>query len=346
MILFINTVAKNSYLWLFDEKRNLIKETYFEIKWNESSLLLPKIEDFLKENNFDYPEIKNFVLVNWPWSFTWIRTVVLAINTISFITKQNITPINYFDLFKKYPIIKSSSKRDSFFKKDKDFPIEIIENEKIFDYLQENGINQVFWDTKFEKIETLENIDYYDIIKEIKLKDLNKFMLKLQNMRPWEEVLMVVKRHWIVYVMLFIYFFSGVIVTFMIFFFFWLNTWWYMLNIILWLILSIILYIEWLNHELDMYVVTNNRVIGLEQIAFLNRAVTECNLWQIQEVNSKAKWLFANIFNYWTLSIQTAGSKTTLKMEFCPDVMQTSRKILNVVDNYRDEKNLKENPEY
>lgn len=171
-------------------------------------------------------------------------------------------------------------------------------------------------------------------------------MLNLQNMRPWEEVLMVVKRHWIVYVMLFIYFFSGVIVTFMIFFFFWLNTWWYMLNIILWLILSIILYIEWLNHELDMYVVTNNRVIGLEQIAFLNRAVTECNLWQIQEVNSKAKWLFANIFNYWTLSIQTAGSKTTLKMEFCPDVMQTSRKILNVVDNYRDEKKLRENPEY
>ena len=119
-----------------------------------------------------------------------------------------------------------------------------------------------------------------------------------------------------------------------------------MLNIILWLILSIILYIEWLNHELDMYVVTNNRVIGLEQIAFLNRAVTECNLWQIQEVNSKAKWLFANIFNYWTLSIQTAGSKTTLRMYFCPDVMQTSRKVLNIVDNYRDEKNLKENPEY
>ncbi|RKW21318.1 PH domain-containing protein [Candidatus Gracilibacteria bacterium] len=171
-------------------------------------------------------------------------------------------------------------------------------------------------------------------------------MLNLQNMRPGEEVLMVVKRHWIVYVMLFIYFFSGVIVTFMIFFFFGLNTWGYMLNIILWLILSIILYIEWLNHELDMYVVTNNRVIGLEQIAFLNRAVTECNLGQIQEVNSKAKGLFANIFNYGTLSIQTAGSKTTLKMEFCPDVMQTSRKILNVVDNYRDEKNLKENPEY
>lgn len=95
-----------------------------------------------------------------------------------------------------------------------------------------------------------------------------------------------------------------------------------------------------------MYVVTNNRVIWIEQIAFLNRSVSETNLWQIQEVNSKAAWLFANIFNYWTLSIQTAWNKTTLKMDFCPDAIQTSRKILNIVDNYRDWKNLTENTEY
>jgi hypothetical protein len=33
-------------------------------------------------------------------------------------------------------------------------------------------------------------------------------------------------------------------------------------------------------------------------------------------------------------------------MTFCPDAIQTSRKILNIVDNYRDEKNIKENKEY
>lgn len=85
-----------------------------------------------------------------------------------------------------------------------------------------------------------------------------------------------------------------------------------------------------------MYVVTNNRVIWVEQIWFLNRTVSECNLWQVQEVNSQTKWFIANLFNYWTLSIQTAWNVTTLKMEFCPDSIQQQRKLLNVVDEYRD----------
>ncbi len=58
------------------------------------------------------------------------------------------------------------------------------------------------------------------------------------------------------------------------------------------------LYIEWLNHELDLYIVTNNRIIGVEQISFLNRTVSECSLGQVQEVNSKTKGLFANILIY------------------------------------------------
>ena len=87
-----------------------------------------------------------------------------------------------------------------------------------------------------------------------------------------------------------------------------------------------------------MYVVTDNRVIWIDQISFLNRTVSECNLWQVQEVNSKTKWIFANILNYWTLSIQTAWNKTTLRMDFAPDSMQEARKILNVVDDYRDGK--------
>ena len=170
--------------------------------------------------------------------------------------------------------------------------------------------------------------------------------LKIENMRPWEEVLKVVKRHWIVFVMLWLYFLLWLMITIIIYWIFWFWVWWNLINIVIWLFFSLFLFVEWLNHELDMYVITNNRIIWIEQIAFLNRAVSECNLWQIQEVNSKTSWLLANIFNYWVLSIQTAWNKTTLKMTFCPDSIQTSRKILNIVDNYRDEKNIKENKEY
>lgn len=171
-------------------------------------------------------------------------------------------------------------------------------------------------------------------------------MLKLKNMRPWEEVLMTVKRHWIVYVMLISYLVLGLIVSGIIFAIFGFWSLGILSNICIWLILSLFLFIEWLNHELDMFIVTNNRIIWVEQVSFLNRNVSETNLWQIQEVNAKTSWLFANIFNYWTLSIQTAWNKTTLMMDFSPDVIQTSRKILNIVDSYRDSRNIKENKEY
>jgi membrane protein YdbS with pleckstrin-like domain len=161
-------------------------------------------------------------------------------------------------------------------------------------------------------------------------------MLQLENMRPWEKIVMVIKRHWIVFVILWIYFVLAIIVSISLYVLLWFNALNHMLNIAFWLIFSLFLYIEWLNHELDMYIVSDNRIIWVEQITFLNRTVSECNLWQVQEVNSKTSGLFANILNYWTLSIQTAWNKTTLKMDFCPDSMQAARKVLNIVDNYRD----------
>jgi hypothetical protein len=87
-----------------------------------------------------------------------------------------------------------------------------------------------------------------------------------------------------------------------------------------------------------MYIITNSRIIWVEQIAFLNRTVSECNLWQVQEVNSTTKGFFANMCNYGTLSVQTAWNKTTMKMSFSPDSMQQARKILNIVDTYKDKK--------
>ena len=101
---------------------------------------------------------------------------------------------------------------------------------------------------------------------------------------------------------------------------------------------SIFLYIEWLNHELDLFIVTNNRIIWIEQVAFLNRTVSECNLWEVQEVNSWTKWFFSNVLNYWTINIQTAWTSTNFQMELAPDSLQNARKILNIADIYKDAK--------
>ncbi len=184
MNLFINTISKTSSIILFNDKREIIDQIYFEIKWNESSLLIPNIDAFIKKNNTTYFDIKNIVLVNWPGSFTWVRTVVLVINTINFITNNNLTPISFFDLFPEYPIIKSSSKKDCFFKKNKKSEIEIMTNENILKYIKENNISSIYWESEIENIEIIEKIDYSNIIENIKLetiKKINPLYLKKPN---------------------------------------------------------------------------------------------------------------------------------------------------------------------
>lgn len=161
-------------------------------------------------------------------------------------------------------------------------------------------------------------------------------MLNLENMRPWEKINMVIRRHWIIYVFLFLYFLWALLLSVVLYTLFWFHPLNNMANIALWMAFSLFLYVEWINHELDLYVITNNRVIWIEQISFLDRTVSECSLWQIQEVNSQTKWLLANILNYWSLSVQTAWSTTTMKMIYAPDSMQKARILLNIVDDYRD----------
>jgi hypothetical protein len=103
---------------------------------------------FLYNNNMEYSDLENIVVVNGPGSFTGVRTTVLMINTINFVIQKNITSLNYFDLFSDYPIIKTSSKKDSFIKEKKESDIMIMENIKICDFLKKRSIHVVYGDIK------------------------------------------------------------------------------------------------------------------------------------------------------------------------------------------------------
>lgn len=170
-------------------------------------------------------------------------------------------------------------------------------------------------------------------------------MVAITNLRPWEKVVVTIKRHWIVFVSLAFYLFFAVILNIMTFVALW-TSYIIIASVSLFsMFMLLFLYIKWLNHELDMFIITNNRIIWVEQISFLNRTISECNLWQVQEVNAHTKWLFSNIFDYWDITIQTAWNATNFEMTYAPNAMRASRLILNVVDSYRDD-NKDWNAEY
>ncbi len=171
MNIFLNAVSKNWFIFCFDDKKNILDKHFFDIYWNESLKLIDIFEQFLIKNNIKYNEINNLIVVNWPWSFTWIRIIVLFVNTISFVFKNiKLTDISFFDLFKYYPIVKQSSKRDLFVKKSKNDIIQILKNSEFENYLKKNKISKCYWE-RIDLCDVENEFDFSYIIKNINFKE-------------------------------------------------------------------------------------------------------------------------------------------------------------------------------
>lgn len=187
MNLFIDTISKEANIILFDDNRQIVDKNKSIIKWNESSTIMPKIDELIKQNNISYIDIDNIVIVNWPGSFTWVRTSVLAANSINYIIKKNMTAISFFDMYDNYPILKSSSKRDCFFKENAESEIKIISNEDLKNLLETKNIKKIYWEIDiniFEWLELFEKIDYDSIIKKLEFdnkKQIQALYIKKPN---------------------------------------------------------------------------------------------------------------------------------------------------------------------
>ncbi len=161
-------------------------------------------------------------------------------------------------------------------------------------------------------------------------------MVTLKNLRSGEKIDTVIRKHWIAYAIVFLYFLGGVFFSYLFLKIVWNTPGSLFLIVLFWMYYALFLYTSWLNYELDVFIITNNRVVCVEQKSFLNRSVGECTLDKVQEVSFETRWFFANIFDFGTLTMKTAGSTTNFDMQFSPQPMERARHINNVVDRYRD----------
>jgi len=76
----------------------------------------------------------------------------------------------------------------------------------------------------------------------------------------------------------------------------------------------IFLYSYFIDFYLDVLIVTNDRLIDMEQHGLFARTVSEVDLYQIQDITSKCKGIFPTMFNYGDIVIQTAGTLPKFKI--------------------------------
>ena len=138
------------------------------------------------------------------------------------------------------------------------------------------------------------------------ITDLNNINVAgiTKGLRPEESIKLVLKRHWIVFV--YIGFYALILITSSLLLLFYRSsiasvlstTFFDIFMILYWSVFLLFLYITWINNELDLFIITDRRIRGIEQLSFLNRTISECAITDIEEVNAHTKGLLANIFNF------------------------------------------------
>lgn len=66
-------------------------------------------------------------------------------------------------------------------------------------------------------------------------------------------------------------------------------------------------FFSFIDYYLDIWIITDERIIDVKQEGFFSRTVSELKLFQIQDVTSELKGFFEFIFRYGDVYVQTAG---------------------------------------
>lgn len=67
-------------------------------------------------------------------------------------------------------------------------------------------------------------------------------------------------------------------------------------------------FFSFIDYYLDIWLITNERIIDVRQEGFFSRVVAEMKLFQIQDVTSELKGFWQFIFKYGDVHVQTAGT--------------------------------------
>lgn len=87
------------------------------------------------------------------------------------------------------------------------------------------------------------------------------------------------------------------------------------------------LFIIWVLYYLNLGIVTEVRLVDIDQRGLLKHEVSELNLDTIEDVSSETIGLFGNLLDYGTVYVQTAGTKE--RFEF--DKIHHPKKVAGVI---------------
>lgn len=159
---------------------------------------------------------------------------------------------------------------------------------------------------------------------------------------PDEKVLLFARRHWLSFLpflgitiamslipmitIILVYFtdsdiFTSFVLTLIIFGF----------SAYLLLVLAVFL-VAWMDYYFDILILTDRRIIDIEQRGLFNREITELELLHIEDVRAELKGFWQSFFNFGEVYIQTAGTAPNFSFPFIPNPNVVARQIMSTYE--------------
>ncbi len=91
-------------------------------------------------------------------------------------------------------------------------------------------------------------------------------------------------------------------------------------------------YNKFLNDAMDVIIITDHRIIGIDQVGYLKRRISETPITQVQDVECEQVGTLANIFDYGAIEVQTAADKITFSITHADKPQAACRHILDIKD--------------
>jgi len=178
-------------------------------------------------------------------------------------------------------------------------------------------------------------------------EDANEVSFK--GKRPDETTILFLRRHWLVLIFKLFPALFFLIALLLVLFLrdFWLimlgweKAFFDLFFASLWMFFWILLFIIWIDYYLDVWIVTDQRIINIEQASLFRRRISELEMGKIQDVTSQVQGIIPTLFRYGYVYVQTAGEKE--RFVFCE--VPNPAKVKNIIMQIQKRALLKEKRE-
>jgi hypothetical protein len=106
------------------------------------------------------------------------------------------------------------------------------------------------------------------------------------------------------------------------------------------LLVWVFFYVTWLDYELDIFIVTDERIVNIAQNGLFHRTVSEQRLFRVQDVTSEVKGIVPTFLRFGTVYVQTAGEKTHFVFRNVPNPDAVAKVILDQIDKLEERMGL------